>query len=107
NRLLDQRYNFLFNPGDLTPDLFGNIKKDLSLLLAEWLGDISPITILDLSGIPSEIMTSISGSILKIMYDSLFWGQELNVGGRKQPLLVVLEEAHNYLKSGENSISSR
>lgn len=107
NRLLDQRYNFLFNPGDLTPDLFGNIKKDLSLLLAEWLGDFSPITILDLSGIPSEIMTSISGSILKIMYDSLFWGQELNVGGRKQPLLVVLEEAHNYLKSGENSISSR
>ena len=52
-------------------------------------------------------MTPISGSILKIMYDSLFWGQELNVGGRKQPLLIVLEEAHNYLKSGENSISSR
>ena len=107
NRLLDQRYNFLFFPGDLSPDLSGNINKDLSLLLTEWLGDNKPISILDLSGIPSEIMTPISGSILKIMYDSLFWGQELNVGGRKQPLLIVLEEAHNYLKSGENSISSR
>ncbi len=107
NRLLDQRYNFLFSPGELSPDLSGNIDKDLNLLLAEWLGDNKPITILDLSGIPSEIMTPISGSILKIMYDSLFWGQELNVGGRKQPLLIVLEEAHNYLKSGENSISSR
>jgi hypothetical protein len=107
NRMLDQRYNFLFSPGELSPNLSGNINKDLSLLLSEWLGDNNPITILDLSGIPSEIMTPISGSILKIMYDSLFWGQELNVGGRKQPLLIVLEEAHNYLKSGENSISSR
>lgn len=107
NRLLDQRYNFLFNPGDLTPDLNGNVTKDLNEMLSEWLGDSAPITILDLSGIPSEIMTPISGSILKIMYDSLFWGQNLSVGGRKQPLLIVLEEAHNYLKSGEDSISSR
>jgi DNA helicase HerA-like ATPase len=29
------------------------------------------------------------------------------VGGKQQPLLVVLEEAHNYLKAGENFISSR
>jgi DNA helicase HerA-like ATPase len=29
------------------------------------------------------------------------------VGGRKQPLLIVLEEAHNYLKTGVDSISSR
>lgn len=107
NRLLDQRYDFLFKPGELTPNLEGSIEKDLSDLISEWLGGEKTITILDLSGIPSEIMTPISGSILKIMYDSLFWGQELNVGGRKQPLLIVLEEAHNYLKSGENSIASR
>ncbi len=107
NRMLDQRYNFLFSLGDLTPDLSGAVKKDLHELLTEWLGHDKPITILDLSGIPSEIMTPISGSILKIIYDSLFWGQELNVGGRKQPLLIVLEEAHNYLKAGEKSISSR
>jgi hypothetical protein len=107
SRLLDQRYNFLFSPGELTPDLTGKIAKDLHELLAEWLGHDKSITILDLSGIPSEIMTPISGSILKIIYDSLFWGQELNVGGRKQPLLIILEEAHNYLKAGENSISSR
>ncbi len=107
NRLLDQRYDFLFKPGELTPNLEGNVEKDLSDLISEWLGGGKTITILDLSGIPSEIMTPISGSILKIMYDSLFWGQELNVGGRKQPLLIVLEEAHNYLKSGENSIASR
>lgn len=52
-------------------------------------------------------MTSISGTLLKIVYDTLFWGQELKVGGKKQPLLIVLEEAHNYLKAGERSVSSK
>ncbi|MCK9629386.1 MAG: ATP-binding protein [Bacteroidales bacterium] len=52
-------------------------------------------------------MTSISGTLLKIVYDALFWGQNQKVGGKEQPLFIVLEEAHNYLKAGENSISSR
>jgi DNA helicase HerA-like ATPase len=52
-------------------------------------------------------MTSISGTLLKIIYDALFWGQNLSIGGKEQPLLIVLEEAHNYLKAGEDSISSR
>lgn len=52
-------------------------------------------------------MNSISGTLLKIVYDALFWGQNLIVGGKKQPLMIVLEEAHNYLKAGEDSISSK
>jgi len=107
NRLLDQRFKFLYEPGNFTPDLTGKIINDLDSLLIDWLGHDKPITILDLSGIPSIVMSSISGSLLKIMYDSLFWAQNLPVGGRKQPLLLVLEEAHSYLKAGENSISSR
>ncbi len=106
-KLKDSTYNFLFEPGDFTPDLKGKVKNDLSRLLFEWLGSDKPVTILDLSGIPSEIMASISGTLLKIIYDALFWGQNLSIGGKEQPLLIVLEEAHNYLKAGENSISSR
>jgi DNA helicase HerA-like ATPase len=106
-RLKDSTYNFLFAPGEYEPDLKGEVKKDLSNLLFEWLGGKVPVTILDLSGIPSEIMTSISGTLLKIIYDALFWGQNLPNGGKEQPLFIVLEEAHNYLKAGENSISSR
>ena len=106
-KLKDSRYSFLFEPGDYDPDLSGNVEKDLSGLLFDWLGGEKPVTTLDLSGVPSEIMASISGTLLKIIYDALFWGQNLKNGGKEQPLLVVLEEAHNYLKSGENSISSR
>jgi len=106
-KLKDSTYNFLFNAGDYSPDSDGKVTKDLSSLLFEWIGGKQPITILDLSGIPSELMTSISGTLLKIIYDALFWGQNLPNGGKEQPLLIVLEEAHNYLKAGEKSISSR
>lgn len=107
SRLKDSRYKFLFEPGKYSPNLDGVVEQDLSNLLFEWLGGVKTVTILDLSGIPSEIMTSISGTVLKIIYDALFWGQNLKNGGKEQPLLIVLEEAHNYLKSGDDSISSK
>lgn len=107
NRLADKRYKFLFSPKEFEPNLDGKINKDLNVLLSQWLGSSTPISVLDLSGVPPEILQSISGSILKIIYDGLFWAQNLQVGGRKQPLLIVLEEAHNYLKAGVDSISSR
>lgn len=107
-KLKDSRFSFLFSTAEYQPSLTGKVNKDLSDLLYEWLGNQEKhITILDLSGIPSEIMTSISGTLLKIVYDALFWGQNLPNGGKQQPLLIVLEEAHNYLKAGENSISSK
>jgi len=109
NKIKDNSYGFLFTPGDLTPDSEGKLtkKKDIDSLFLDWLGNPLPITILDLSGIPSEIMSSISGTLLKIIYDGLFWGVNTKVGGKNQPLLIVLEEAHSYLKAGEHSISSR
>ena len=107
NKLNDNSYSFLFSPGKLEPGSKGEIKEDLDDMFFKWLGNELPITILDLSGVPSEIMSSISGTLLKIIYDGLFWGVNTKVGGKNQPLLIVLEEAHSYLKAGEHSISSR
>jgi hypothetical protein len=107
NRLNDSSYSFLFTPGKLTPDKEGKTEEDIDAMFLKWLGNELPITILDLSGIPSEITSSISGTLLKIIYDGLFWGVNTKVGGKNQPLLIVLEEAHSYLKAGEHSISSR
>ena len=105
--VLDSNYQFLFSPGDYTPSEDGKIIKKLENLLFDWLSSsCKNITIFDISGVPSEIATSISGTLLKIIYDALFWGQKLPIGGREQPLLIVLEEAHSYLKSGTDSISS-
>ncbi|MBD5491377.1 MAG: ATP-binding protein [Lachnospiraceae bacterium] len=106
-KIKDSRYSFLFSPGGYTPNAEGITEKSLEELLFQWLGNPGKITILDFSDIPSEIMVSTAGTLLNIIYDALFWGQNLNIGGKNQPILVVLEEAHNYLKAGENSIASR
>ena len=107
SRLLDQRYNFLFRPIGYSPALDGTTINDLPQLFSTWFGHGFPVSILDLSAIPSNIMQAISGCILKIIYDALYWGQNVLVGGKKQPLFIVLDEAHTYLKAGEDSISSR
>lgn len=107
SRILDQSYSFLFRPIGYAPDLNGLVPNDLPRLYSTWFGHGFPISILDLSAIPSEVMQTIAGCILKITYDALYWGQTTVVGGKLQPLLVVLDEAHTYLKAGEESISSR
>ncbi|MDD5005054.1 MAG: ATP-binding protein [Candidatus Omnitrophica bacterium] len=106
NRLVDQRFNFFFHSGEWEPAKDGKIKKDLDALLIDWLAHDRPITVLDLSGVPPEITAIVSGAVIRIAYDALFWAQDLPIGGRKQPLLMVLEEAHMYLQAGEESVAS-
>ncbi len=96
-KLRDPRYNFICNPGDWKPDIDGKVTKDLDALLESWIGNTKPVTILDLSGIPSVILNDIIGAVLRILYDAVFWGRNLPEGGRERPLLFVLEEAHTYL----------
>jgi Helicase HerA, central domain len=97
SRLRDPRFDFLFRPGDWATDESGIPKKDLDVLLEEWIGGAQPISILDLSGIPVSILTTLVGVLLRIVYDSLFWARNLSEGGRERPLLIVLEEAHSYV----------
>jgi uncharacterized protein len=97
SKLRDPQFAFVFNPGDWCPSLDGSVVKDLDALLADWVGSPSPITILDLSGIPSTVLNDLIGATLRILYDALFWARNLPEGGRERPLLFVLEEAHTYL----------
>lgn len=102
SRLLDRQYDFMLHPGDWESSLTGEAKKDLPELLAGWLGTDKPISILDLSGIPSTVLHHLVGGILNILYEALFWGRETPEGGRQRPLLVVMEEAHRYLGKDSN-----
>ena len=106
SRLLDRRYDFLLHPGPWEPNLEGRCQLDLDNLLAGWIGGEKPITILDLSGVPSTVLERLIGSILKVVYESLFWSREKSEGGIDRPLLVVMEEAHRYLSSGADSLAS-
>ncbi|CAM3541038.1 conserved hypothetical protein [Agrobacterium tumefaciens str. B6] len=99
SRLLDRRFDFLLHPGPWEPDLGGFSAQDLDVLLEDWLGHEKPITILDLSGVPSIVLVRLIGSILRIVYEALFWSREKTEGGVLRPLLVVMEEAHRYVSS--------
>lgn len=103
SKLRDPRFAFIYNPGEWLPNVEGKTAKDLDELLKEWIGNSNPITILDLSGIPSGILNDIIGALLRILYDAIFWARNLPEGGKERPLLLILEEAHAYLgreKSG-------
>lgn len=106
SRLLDRRFDFLLHPGPWEPDLNGVVAQDLDVLLAGWLGHDRPITILDLSGVPSTVLERLIGSILRIVYEALFWSREKTEGGILRPLLVVMEEAHRYLGPDTGGVAS-
>ncbi len=97
SRLLDRRYDFILHPGPWEPNLAGITSVDIDKLLEGWLGHEKPLTILDLSGVPSTVLVRLIGTILRIVYEALFWSREKSEGGVLRPLLVVMEEAHRYV----------
>ncbi len=103
SKLRDPRMQFLFNPGEWAVAKDGTTKSDLDALLAAWIGADTPISVFDLSGIPTAVVDDLVGAVLRILYDSLFWGRLKQEGGRERPLLVVLEEAHVYLGAQSKS----
>ena len=108
SRLKDARFSFLFAPGGgYEPDLKGGVQSDLDSLVRDWVGHDKPITIFDVSGLPSEILPTTVGTMLRVVYDMLFWAQDLPNGGRQQPLLVVLDEAHRFVPEGGETSAHR
>lgn len=104
SKLRIPRFDFLFKPGDWTPDEDGKTIKDLDSLFQDWIGSDKPITIMDLSGVPNSILNMIIGVLLRIIYDGLFWSRHLSQGGRNRPLLLLMEEAHNYLNNDGSAL---
>jgi DNA helicase HerA-like ATPase len=106
SRLLDRRFDFILHPGPWEPRLDGQTDADLDLLLQGWLGHDRPLTILDLSGVPSTVLVRLVGSILRIIYEALYWSREKTEGGILRPLLVVMEEAHRYLGPESGNVAA-
>lgn len=107
SRLRDPRFNFLFDPQKFAPKLDGSTEQDLDSLFAAWLGGSSDlhrsISILDVSGVPTFVLESLVGALLRLLFDAVFWGRNLSEGGRERPLLVVMEEAHLYLSDANGA----
>jgi hypothetical protein len=108
SRLTDARYAFLFDPeGGYGPDVAGNVDADIDGLVAAWVGHEKPITVLDVSELPSDVASDVVGLLLRIVYDTLFWAGSLEISGKAQPLLIIVDEAHRFLPEGGDSSCHR
>jgi len=104
SRLKDSNYDFLFSPPDYMDT---SSPKDLHDLLNSWIGCDERLVILDLSGIPFEVLDITVGLITRFVYDSMFWGRNEKYTGKSRPILLAYEEAHSYLDKSSNSNYSK
>lgn len=86
----DKRYDFLLRPKKRVKS------EDLESLLRDFVGlgkNKKQITVVDLSPIPSDVRPMVASQIARLAYEFNYW----NPRRREFPLLLVCEEAHQYL----------
>lgn len=89
----DRRYGFLFNPE--------HADVSLEKLLGQILripNDGKPISIVDLAGVPTEIVNVVVATLTRLILDYAIWSPRET----RAPILLVCEEAHRYLPAHEN-----
>jgi len=90
NRILalqnDARYAFVFGASLSLRDEMSEILSQLFRIPV----DGKPVTILDLSGIPSEVLNVVVSVICRVTFDFAVWTE------RTIPITIVCEEAHRY-----------
>ncbi len=59
------------------------------------------ITIIDLSGIPFEVLSIVVSLISRLVFDFCFYYKAVKKEKEEAPFLLVLEEAHNYIPQSE------
>lgn len=97
-KLNDPRYAFMFRPKRYIQSI------TINDLLSKILGadGSAQVTVLDLSGVPFDIVNTIVSLLARIIFDFNFW----NPSRRDFPILLVFEEAHNYLPSNLNTTAA-
>ena len=86
----DPRYAFMFS-GLMVSDTMGPFISRVFRLPA----DGKPISILNLSGVPSDILTTVVAMLSRLVFDYAIWSRQES----PQPILLVCEEAHRYVPS--------
>jgi hypothetical protein len=99
-KLNDPRYAFMFRPQIC---LDTDSAKPVMMMLFGLTGKVR-ITIMDVSGIPFDIVRTVVALVGRLAFDFNFW----NPNHSELPILLVFEEAHNYLSStGEGTSAAR
>src|SRR5689334_23043007 len=90
----DPRYTFMFS-GMLVSDTMGTFIARLFRLPSQG----RPISIVDVSGVPSEITSVVVSVLARMVFDYAIWSRT----EAQRPLLLVCEEAHRYVPKDESA----
>jgi DNA helicase HerA-like ATPase len=90
----DPRYSFMFS-GMLVSDSMGSFVAKLFRLPSHG----RPISIVDVSGVPSEVTSVVVSVLARMVFDYAIWSRT----EAQRPLLLVCEEAHRYVPKDETS----
>jgi DNA helicase HerA-like ATPase len=93
----DPRYQFMFS-GMLVGDCMTDFIAQVFRLPA----DGKPISIIDVSGVPSEITQTVVAVLSRLVFDFAVWARDEET----RPILLVCEEAHRYVPNERNSDGS-
>jgi DNA helicase HerA-like ATPase len=93
----DPRYQFMFSGmlvGDTMADFIGKVFRLPS--------NGKPISIIDVSGVPSDITSTVVAVLSRLVFDYAIWSRDETT----RPILLVCEEAHRYVPSEKNADGS-
>ncbi len=84
----DPRYSFMFSGMLVADNMAGFLAKIFRLP-----SDGKPISIIDVSGVPSDIVTVVVAVLARMVFDYAIWSRN----EPQRPILLVCEEAHRYV----------
>lgn len=93
----DPRYSFMFS-GMLVADTMAEFVSKIFRLPANG----KPISIVDVSGVPSDITSVVVAVLSRMVFDYAIWSRT----EAQRPVLLVCEEAHRYIPSGREGGAS-
>jgi DNA helicase HerA-like ATPase len=92
----DPRYGFMFTNANIGGDTMAEILRHLF----RWRPDGKPMTVMQLAGIPFEVVDAVVSVLCRMAFDFGLWSNGAI------PLLFVCEEAHRYV-SADHSLGFR
>lgn len=93
----DPRYQFMFS-GMLVGDTMGEFIAKIFRMPSAG----KPISIIDVSGVPSDITSTVVAVLSRMVFDFAIWGRN----DKTSPVLLVCEEAHRYVPNEKNADGS-
>ena len=90
----DPRYQFMFS-GMLVADTMAEFIAKIFRMPSNG----RPISIIDVSGVPSDITSTVVAVLSRLVFDFAIWGRD----DKTTPILLVCEEAHRYVPNEKNA----